>query len=242
MDQDAAPGTGPTGKDGSIPAGGYLKSRGVRFPKDPAILTHRILGALCNNTYERKEAEAIARVVNDDDTVMELGGGIGFISTLAAKRCRNGAVHSFEANPTLIPYIRRVHEANGITNADVNHALLGPRKGQATFYVRRNFLSSSLDRKDGTGIVSEENVEIRNAKAEAVRIKPTVLICDIEGAEVQVIPALNLSSVRVAVVELHPQWIGSEGVRSVFQAMMDAGLIYYPRRSNTKVVCFRRGW
>lgn len=47
---------------------------------------------------------------------------------------------------------------------------------------------------------------------------------------------------RAAILELHPQWIGPEGVNAVFRAFMEAALAYYPRFSTHKVVCFRRAW
>ncbi len=73
-------------------------------------------------------------------------------------------------------------------------------------------------------------------------IAPSFLICDIEGAEAGLLPAADLGSLRCAVVELHPQWIGKAGVAAVFAAMTAAGLSYYPKTSNKKVVTFRRDW
>ena len=217
-----------------------IASRGLSIPLDRDVLTPRLIKALKNQGYENKEADAITNLVRPHDVVMELGGGIGYISSLAAKSCHKGEVHSFEANPHLIPFIKRVHAANDLTNVHVNNALLGPQPGSTTFYARRNLLASSMARMDGTDIISEEQVEIRDARSESQRIKPTILICDIEGAEQMVIPLLDLSTVRSAVIELHPQWIGADGVRAVFQAMMDAGLVYAARRSVAKVVCFKR--
>ena len=51
------------------------------------------------------------RVARAGDTVLELGGGIGYMSTLLAVKTRARVV-SFEANPALIDYIRSVHAAN----------------------------------------------------------------------------------------------------------------------------------
>ena len=121
-------------------------------------------------------------------------------------------------------------------------ALVGPQPGVTPFHVRSDMLASSMDRMDGTKIISRESVEIRDARSESRRIKPTSLICEIEGAEQMVIPLLDLSTVRSAVIELHPQWIGADGVRTVFQAMMDAGPVYAARRSVAKVVCFKRNF
>jgi len=66
-------------------------------------------------------------------------------------------------------------------------------------------------------------VEVLNAKTVFKDLQPTVLICDIEGAEADLIPQLDLSGLRAAVIETHPQWIGPEGINKVFRAFMDAG-------------------
>ncbi|MFK7877820.1 MAG: FkbM family methyltransferase [Paracoccaceae bacterium] len=221
---------------------GFLRSRGMRFPKNPEILRPRMRRALRANAYEGKEADAIKRIARPDDIALELGGGIGFMSTLMARNVGVAHVHVFEANPRLIPYIQSVHAANEIENATLYHAVLGARKGSAKFYVRKNFLGSSLSKTGPSPTVSVEDVPVQNVQKVMKAIKPTLLVCDIEGAEQDVIPLMDLSSVRAAVVELHPQWIGPEGVNKVFSAFMNAGLAYYARASTSKVVAFRRDW
>ena len=228
----------------SKPAGAvkFIRSRGLKFPNDPGALSRRTRIALKSDSYETRESEAVLKLIKPGDTVLELGAGIGYMSTLIARKTGAREIHSFEANPHLIPYIARVHAANDVTNAHVTNAILGPRKGTAPFYVRKNFLASSLDRMDGTDVVSQERIEVVNMNRTIDRIRPDILVCDIEGAETSVIPAMKLDGLRGAVIELHPQWIGPNGVRAVFAAMMQAGLVYYPRWSNAKVVCFRKDW
>ena len=220
----------------------YVICRGMKFPKVPDIMGGRIRVELRDGSYEGKEADCVLRNVKPEDTVMELGGGIGFMSTLVATKCNARAVHTYEGNPKLIPYIRAVHLANDCTHVEVNNALLGPRKGEVDFYIRRNILSSSMSNESGRPPVDTARIEVRNAKAEFKRVKPTVLICDIEGAEAHLIPELPLDGLRCAILELHPQWIGPHGINAVFQAFINAGLAYYPRFSTHKVVCFRRDW
>ena len=60
--------------------------------------------------------------------------------------------------------------------------------------------------------------------------------------EAELLPEMDLTGLRAAVIELHPQWIGPEGVNAVFGALMGAGLAYYPKLSTQKVVTFRRAW
>lgn len=222
----------------------FVTSKGMKFPKDGHFITGHLRAALRENRYEAKESQCVLKLVRDEDTVIELGAGIGFMSTLVATKRKIKAVHAFEANPALIPYIRSVHEANGLKNAHVTNALLGPRKGSADFYVRKNLLSSSMeplrsDTNENTQIVK---VDVLNARQTLQALNANILIADIEGAEATLIPQLDLTGLRGAMIELHPQYIGPEGVNAVFKAMMDAGLAYYARGSTNKVVCFRRAW
>lgn len=224
------------------PKNPYVMCRGMKFPKVPEIMGGRIRGSLRDGGYEAKEAECVLKNVKPEDTVLELGGGIGFMSTLAATKCNAKAVHTFEGNPKLIPYIRAVHLANDCTHVEINNALLGPEAGEVDFYVRKNILSSSMALIADNPPVETARIEVRAAQSEFDRIKPTVLVCDIEGAEAHLIPHLPLDGLRCAILELHPQWIGPSGVNAVFQAFINAGLAYYPRFSTNKVVCFRRDW
>ena len=93
------------------PEPNFIHSRGMKFPDDPTILRGRVRKLLRQNAYEAKESEAALRVVREGDRVIELGGGVGYMSTLVASKRNVASVHSFEANPNLIPYIRRVHAA-----------------------------------------------------------------------------------------------------------------------------------
>jgi len=221
--------------------GPIIRSRGLRFPLDRAVLRPRIRQALKSDGYERKESDAVLRIVRPTDTVIELGGGIGYMSTLMAVKC-GAAVHAFEGNPGLIPYIRRVHAENDAARAQVHHALIGAEAGHAQFYVRKNILASSMAENSAMPHQEVAEVEVRAATDVFATLAPTVLVCDIEGAEAHVIPSLPMTGLRAAVVELHPQWIGQAGVKAVFDAFSAAGLTYFPNASEAKVVTFLRGW
>jgi FkbM family methyltransferase len=219
-----------------------LKCRGMRFPLDRAILPPRIRTLLREGTYEAKEATAVRKLVKADDVVMELGAGIGFMSTLVATKTPAKSVHSFEANPQLMPYIAQVHAENNVTNAHVTNAILGDQDGTAPFYIRKNFLASSLDPMEDAEDCTKVEVPTRNVNAVIKELQPSVLICDIEGAEADLLPKMDLTGLRAVVIETHPQWIGKAGMQKVFRCMDAAGLVFFPRWSHGKVAVFRSDW
>ncbi|MCR8726813.1 FkbM family methyltransferase [Frigidibacter sp. ROC022] len=225
--------------------GKVIHSLGMKFPVDRELLTRRQLRLLRENRYEENEFNAIRSQVLADDVVIELGAGMGFMSTAVALKRKVRQVHAYEANPRMIPYIREVHRLNRVEHIQLTNAALGPKSGTVNFYIRAEFPDSSMsDQEDSqlSPVVAVEEVPMLDIAAEFRRVAPTFLICDIEGAEADLLPATDLSTLRCAVVELHPQWIGSAGVKAVFDAMAAAGLTYYPRSSRNKVVTFRRDW
>lgn len=219
-----------------------LKCRGMRFPLDREVLPPRIRSLLREGTYEHKEAEAVKKLVKPGDVVMELGAGIGFMSTLVATKTPAASVHSFEANPQLMPYIAQVHALNGVTNAHVTNAVLGDNEGSAPFYIRKNFLASSLDPMEDGEDCTQVEVPTRDVNAVIKELQPTVLVCDIEGAEVDLLPKMDLSTLRAVVIETHPQWIGKAGIQKIFRCLDAAGLVFFPRWSHGKVAVFRSDW
>lgn len=207
-----------------------IRSRGLRVPRHPDTMTGRIRAALRAETYERKECQAVQPVVQKGDRVLELGGGIGYVSTLMAKRCQAGRVVSYEANPALIPHIRRMHAANGADQVELRHAILSPAESPPVpFHLRRNILASSLG-GPLDGVLQTVPVTCHAVAAVLAEVQHDVLVCDIEGGEADLLPAGDWSRLRAAVIELHPQWIGGHGVQAVFDAMQRSGLTYYPPR------------
>src|SRR5262245_58379142 len=84
---------------------GILPVSGVRIRTGPH-LSPVILDSIEREMYERPELE-IARVkLQRDDVVLELGSGIGFITTYCAKRIGSDRVFTYEANPALESHIR----------------------------------------------------------------------------------------------------------------------------------------
>lgn len=222
-----------------------IQSRGIKFPDRADILTPRLRRALRRRNYERTEAEAVRPQVGPGDVVLELGGGIGFMSSLMSRGCKADHIHVYEPNPVLIDYMTEVHALNGVTNVTVHHGIVGPKKGKATFYQRENMLTSSLEENPirvDSPVIAKHEVDVFNINTVWKAVTPNVLVCDIEGAEADLFDKATLSGLRLAVIEVHPQWIGEAGVRAVFEAMMRAGLTFLPKAGEGKVLVFKKDW
>lgn len=225
--------------DGSntIDPNGFIKSRGLKFPKDGTYLTGKVRGLLRENAYEHALTTAALKATREGDTVLDLGCGLGFVSAMLAKRRKVTAIHGYDGNATLLTYAEAMLATNGIKNVSLTHGVLGKRKSTASFYVRTPFAASSLTPvKDDDA--RETTVEMHNIKTTLTTLKPTVIICDIEGGEVDLLKDAALKGVRQLVIKLHPSHIGHTGIRDLFDALGAAGLAYDPRISTGRIVGF----
>jgi FkbM family methyltransferase len=178
-------------------------------------------------------------MIEPGERILEIGGGIGFTSTLCAKNPNTEAIRVFEANPSLISYIREVHALNTVHNADIVNAVLTNGTAPATldFYLREQFWASSLSPQPG-GYTSSVPVATRNFSREIQDFRPSLIICDIEGGEVDLFRNADLTGVKRVFMEVHPRVVGKRGLKSLFDAFSARNFYYEPQFSNGAVVMF----
>jgi len=217
---------------------------GITFPDDPQIVTPKIATKLERGTYERPESKALEFCVSEGSKLVELGAGIGFVSSLASVKHKAGHITCVEANPELCDYIRKVHSANGMTNATVINAVALGRddaKNCTTmpFYVTDPFWSSSLLKpaKGEAHCIDVPTVSLSHVIAEA---EAETLIVDIEGGEVDLFDDVDLSPLQFIMMELHTRKTGPRGIVKVFENMHRHGFFYHQRASGDGVVLFKR--
>lgn len=216
-----------------------LECRGVKFNDVEGIISTRVKDSILAGRYESKEATQVEKLLKEGDRVLEIGAGLGFISTIAARDPRTEKVLCYEADPRLIEYIKAVHSLNGIKNAAVENAALTTTHngGGLTFYVRRDFWGSSLSREAGDYISSVE-IPSRNFNEVIQQFKPTFVICDIEGAELDLFLNSSLFGVTRVLMEIHSRVIGRSGVKKLFDAMSARDFHYDEFHSHGSVVLF----
>ncbi|WP_370462125.1 methyltransferase [Phyllobacterium sp. SYP-B3895] len=109
------------------------------MPVLPGDVSEKIWSALQNGTYEAKEAFWVKRAVRPGDRILELGTGLGIISSVMAAT-DDVRVLAFDANPEVVVLARKVISTNGFDNVTVNHGLLmAGEPCEVPFYVRKDF-------------------------------------------------------------------------------------------------------
>jgi FkbM family methyltransferase len=218
----------------------FLQAAGVVIPFDPAVITPAIRRAILGGRFEAEESSQIPQIVRPGDSVLEIGAGIGFISTLLSRQRRVGRVIAVEANPHLLDYMTRLHVCNRVRKVRrINAVLTNEDRESATFYLRRDFWMGSLAPEPnpyiGTVEVPTMNLDIL-LREEAIDL----IVCDVEGAETVLFQGADLSGVDRIFLEMHDHVTGLSGVRGLFATMADHGFVYDPRHSLGSVVLFQR--
>ncbi|MFV0512365.1 MAG: FkbM family methyltransferase [Jhaorihella sp.] len=193
--------------------------------------------------YEGQEIAGALHVVNEDDVVLEIGAGIGLVGAVIATNRKPRAVHSFEANPELIPEIEALYAANDLQERiGVRNIVLisAPRRPDTiAFHVHNSYLGSSLI---GDAARAARVVEVPTAgfSQTCADLSPTVLVMDIEGGELDLLRHADLSGFRALVVEFHPNAYGVEGMKECKQILRNAGFDRVDEKSTRTVwTCIR---
>ncbi|MDX0249805.1 FkbM family methyltransferase [Sinorhizobium meliloti] len=216
-----------------------LECRGVKFPDDKNIITPRVRESIMAGRYESKEATQVEKLLKEGDRVLEIGSGLGFISTIAARDPKTEDVLCYEADPRLIPFIKSVHELNGIKKATVRNVALTTDLSQKelTFYVRKDFWGSSFSKAAGE-YESTAIIPTQSFNEVVQQFRPTFIVCDIEGAELDLFFNASLFGVTRVLMEIHSRVLGRAGVKRLFDAMSARDFHYDEFHSHGSVVLF----
>lgn len=227
-----------------IPASDEIAAEclGVKVPMSQYLHENRI-ERINSAEYEGQEIRGSLHVVGEEDVVLEIGAGIGLVGAVVATNCLPKAVHSFEANPELIPEIERLYRVNGLEGViSVRNTVLlsaADRPDSIQFHLRNSYLGSSLVEAAGR---IRKTVDVPTASFAEVcaDLKPTVLVMDIEGGEQELLRHADLSGFRAVVLEFHPKAYGVDGMRECKKILTDAGFERVNEKSTRTVwTCVR---
>ena len=186
-----------------------LTVRGVKVRTARGEIQKTVRSMLFKGTYEAHECDLVERVVRSGDRVLEIGAGIGLVSLVATRLCGEGHVFSYEANPDLEPVIRKNYRLNGWT-PDLTMRAVTSDGRDLPFFRSSNVVSSSVvDRNLAGDRIVVESLAINDLIDEH---RPSVVIMDVEGSEVDLLSAADLSRVRILIAEMHPHIVGKEKI------------------------------
>lgn len=157
---------------------------GGTFLTRAPFITIRVAGDMLRGHYEQAERRALDSVFDPTLPVIECGASIGVLACLINRRLANPDAHAvIEANPTLLPLLER-HRVMNCARFRVVHGAVAYGAPDVAFAVARDSLASRLG-DDG-----------RQVRVPAVTLASVArqqgfdrfgLVCDIEGAEMDIL-------------------------------------------------------
>lgn len=216
-----------------------INYHGVELVLDPSFMSQEMIDVIKQNRYEMQESRQLGRIIQREEVVLEIGAGIGFISTLIAKNPLTKRLVSYEANPVLIPKISDTLERNvKAKNWEVRNAVLmnGTCPNHIDFFIHRDFWASSLDPSASHERV--EQVKVENFNAVLASIRPSMIVCDIEGGELELFRNADLSGVKKVFLETHQKRLGRSAMIDLFDYFHARDFHYDQAHSEGAVVLF----
>lgn len=227
----------PSNND-TLPPSNIASLSGVSIPLDMPILSETILESIRSGCYEYEEQRQLPGIIQPGERVLELGVGIGFIASIILKHQNTQAYLGFEANPDLLPCIREVFELNEVDGEVCNEVLVHePDITHLDFYKRQNFWASSLS-PEPWGFDSKIAIPAKQLNEVIAEFKPTLIVCDIEGGELDVFRQADLRGVRRVYLEIHQKVLGRKGIRELFDILSAKHFHYDQFHSTGAVVLF----
>lgn len=214
---------------------------GIKLRIDPEFMSPKLMEVIRDGRYETPEARKIGKIVQQGDVILEIGAGIGFMTALMLKNPYVERVVSFEANPLLIPKIQRTLSDNdlGGQRFELHNAILGAEdSGTIDFHIHQDFWASSLRKTSAT--IQSFPLPLVSFDRTIKTVRPSIIVCDIEGGEKVLFTTSDLDGVRAVYLELHQRVLGPSGMRDTFQAFHDRGFHYDQTHSSGAIVLFSR--
>lgn len=204
-----------------------VTTRGIKIPMSD-FMSPTVKNYIRGQGYEIDELDLVECALKPEDLVMELGTGIGLVSSYCAKKVGSPRVFTYEANPELEPHIRAVYELNQVSPT-LSMCMLGRKSGQHKFYLSEHFYSSSTIKRAPTS--REIMVPVKPVTDQIRKIDPSVLIIDIEGGEHDLLMDAEFGNVRLLTFEMHTDLIGQENDAAIRARLQTCGFRFNEKLS-----------
>lgn len=192
---------------------------GIKVTTDPQDVPLGVRKQLLQKQYEDQEFALVREALTPEDRVLEAGAGIGFIGIACAQICGQDGILSYEPNPVMKPVIEKNYALNGL-RANLRNKVLSTTSGEVEFFFSEGVLSSSLvDRQHG----GATRVQADAISDVVESYQPTVLVIDVEGAEIDLLRGCDLSGINKIIIEMHPHVVGADKIDDLCAYLADNG-------------------
>jgi FkbM family methyltransferase len=196
----------------------FFELHGVRFHMG-AWATTSVRASFYGGVYEDAERQIVQKTLRSDDRVIELGCGIGYITTIAARIA--GSVRAFDANPAMTTACAETLQLNDARAEVINAVCMAePVEQSVPFYLDGDFWTSSLTARPGAHRI---DVATRDFDRELDETRCSYLLVDIEGGETELLHRTLPAHVRAVCVECHPDTCEPGAISDMFRALLTQG-------------------
>jgi FkbM family methyltransferase len=206
----------------------------------------KVRRALDNGAYEGKERELVSKFVKSTDRVIEVGTAVGVVSMTAASIVGPQNVLTFDANPHIVADAKENFARNGFEDINGNVAVLVCRKNfgdgkMFDFHISKEFWASRLYvGSNNADIVETVRINTRCLEDEIEKHRANVLICDIEGGEIDLLSEADLSAIRLIIIETHYWAVGELPTDKMISRLIAQGFYLHLGVSGGNISVLRR--
>jgi len=205
-----------------------------------------VIASLRRGDYEARERTIVSEVLRPGDRVLEVGTAVGAVAMAAAAVVGADNVLTFDANPAVVADARRNFALNGFGAIDARHGILKNRTRwrpgeEVDFHVARDLWASRLNADSS----DEDIVEVARVRAFCLETElrshgSNVLICDIEGGEVDLLGEADLAPISLIVLETHYWATGERAASAMMRKLVLEGFDIDLGRSGQHVTMLHR--
>jgi len=206
-----------------------------------------VIEALDGGGYEHRERHLVSECVRAGDRVIEAGTAAGIVAMTAASIVGAQNVWTYEANPD-IALDAQANFARNEMRAITSHvgilknrrAMKGPGE-MVPFYIDQIFVASRLNASENApGIVKTVQIPVFCLEDAIAAHKANVIICDIEGGEVELLRDADLSTIRLILMETHYWAAGEVATDAMISKLIADGFSLHLGYSGDHVIVLRR--
>lgn len=148
----------------------------------PHVITKVLLGQ-----YEADERSLLKQIISPEDNIIELGGGIGYLSCYINQLLSEPSNHAVvEANPNLIAILKRHKELNNC-GFSVHHNAYSTTKQSVSFAIQNDdHLMGSSRHRTTAQQIDVETTDLETFSRQS-GFDEYCLVADIEGSEQELI-------------------------------------------------------